>query len=161
MSMFENDQYRWRETYFVLIESSKRPSLRQVHDTIARLDARFTVTNLAEDEDGRFESLTVLAPDDFAALDICYVEGEEVVEHRRELMQDLMTASCRGLDQARWDKINRCDARLDVLHFEQLVDAEDEEPGDMLDPSALLVVLNGLAKLTDGEALDPQTGTML
>ena len=28
MSMFENDQYRWRETYFVLFESAKRPKLK-------------------------------------------------------------------------------------------------------------------------------------
>ena len=59
------------------------------------------------------------------------------------------------------EKIARCDARLDVLHFEQLVDNDDEEPEEMLDPSALLIVLNGLAKLTGGVALDPQAGTLL
>jgi hypothetical protein len=161
MSMFENEHYRWRETYFVLLESHKRPDLKQVHQAIARLDARFTLTNLAEDDGGRFESITVLAPDDFAALDICYVEGEEVVEQRQELMQDLMTASCRGLDQARMEKIGRCDARFDVLHFEQLIDPEEQDLEEMLDPSALLIVLGGLARLTDGVAIDPQAGTLL
>jgi hypothetical protein len=31
----------------------------------------------------------------------------------------------------------------------------------MLDPSALLLVLDALAELTGGIAVDPQTGTML
>jgi hypothetical protein len=39
---------------------------------------------------------------------------------------------------------------------------EDEEDLDeMLDPSALLLVLGELAKLTGGVAVDPQTGTLL
>lgn len=159
--MFENDHYRWRETYFVLFPADRRPRLDQVRQLIAGLSERLVVANPAADDQGRFESITVLAPNDFAALDICYLEGEEVVEHRRELMQDLITASCRGLDRARVDKIERCDARLDVLHFEQLVDADDEEPEEMLDPSALLIVLNALAQLTDGVAVDPQAGALL
>jgi hypothetical protein len=161
MSMFENNHYRWRETYFVLLEPGRRPSLKQVQRKISALNDRFALTNLSDDEDGRFESMTVLAPDDFAALDICYVEGDEVVEQRQELMRDLMTASCRGLDRDRIERLNRCTARLDVLHFEQLVDQDDEDPDDMFDPSALLVVLEGLAELTDGIALDPQSGTLL
>ena len=30
MSMFERDEYKWRETYFVLFESSRRPSLKRI-----------------------------------------------------------------------------------------------------------------------------------
>ena len=50
-----------------------------------------------------------------------------------------------------------------MLHFEQVPeDVEDEaEDDEMLDPSALLVVLGALAKLTGGVAVDPQAGTFL
>lgn len=49
-----------------------------------------------------------------------------------------------------------------MLHFEQVVDFEDEDEAEgMLDPTALLVVLDALAKLTDGIPVDPQAGTML
>jgi hypothetical protein len=34
MSMFENDQYRWRETYFVLFDSSRTPSLKKIEETL-------------------------------------------------------------------------------------------------------------------------------
>ena len=37
----------------------------------------------------------------------------------------------------------------------------DEEDDGFLDPGTLLLVLNKLAKLCQGEALDPQTGELL
>ena len=30
MSMFEDSRYRWRETYFVLFDAKKRPTLKSV-----------------------------------------------------------------------------------------------------------------------------------
>ncbi len=47
-----------------------------------------------------------------------------------------------------------------MLHFEQVA-AEDEEDEEMLDPSALLLVLGALAKICHGVAIDPQAGTFL
>lgn len=162
MSMFENDQYRWRETYFVLFESSKRPTLEKVQQTLLKLNSRFTLTNLSANEAGSLESLTVLSPDDFAALDVSYLDGEEVLEQGAELVEELDTTDCRGEDRARLDRIRHCNARFDVLHFEQVINFEGEsEPDELLDPSTLLVVLQALASETDGLAVDPQAGTFL
>ena len=162
MSMFENDQYRWRETYFVLFESSKRPTLEKVQQTLRKLNARCTLTNLSADESGSLESLTILSPDDFAALDISYLDGEEVVEQGAELAEELDTPDCRLEDRERLEQIRRCNARFDVLHFEQVVNFDGEsEPDEMLDPSTLLVVLQALASETGGLAIDPQAGTFL
>jgi hypothetical protein len=159
--MFEHDQYEWRETYFVLFDRSKRPSLERLQQRITRLNNRFVLTNLTADESGQFESLTVLSPDDFSALDISYLEGEEVVEKAAELAEELDTADCRQGDRLRLDRLRGCNARFDVLHFEQLVRFDDGEADDMLDPSALLVVLQELADETEGLAVDPQAGTFL
>jgi hypothetical protein len=162
MSMFENDQYRWRETYFVLFESSKRPTLERVHQTLSKLNSRFAMTNLSADECGRFESMTVLSPDDFAALDISYITGEEVLEQGADLAEEMETSDARPEDRARLARIRQFDARFDVLHFEQVVNFdEDEETDEMLDPSALLVVLEALAKETGGVVVDPQAGAFL
>src|SRR5690606_16094725 len=86
MSTFESDDYRWRETYFVLFDAERRPSLRKVQQAIERLKDRFELSHPAADDSGAFESLTVMAPDDYAALDISYVEGEEVQEQVEQLM---------------------------------------------------------------------------
>jgi hypothetical protein len=59
-------------------------------------------------------------------------------------------------------RLRRFDGRFDVLHFEQIVGGEeDEDPDGMLDPTTLLSVLEALARLTDGIAVDPQAGTIL
>jgi hypothetical protein len=162
MSMFENDQYCWRETYFVLFDARKRPKLEVVRKALARLNSHFTLTNLNGNDQGLVESLTILAPDDFAALDICYVDGDEVVEHRNELLKDLDEGEGTPEERAKRQRLKHCNGRFDVLHFEQVVDFDEEEEADgLLDPTALLVVLETLVKLTDGVAFDPQAGAIL
>lgn len=165
MSMFEDARYRWRETYFVLFDSSSRPTLESVERALSTLNEHYQLTNLNGDEAGCFESLTLLSPDDFAALDICYTGGEEVVEHAASLAKEMELAAREMRETDSLRRIRRCDGRFDVLHFERVPEYseedEDDELEDMLDPSALLLVLGALARITGGVAVDPQAGTFL
>lgn len=158
--MFENDQYRWRETYFVLFDARKRPKLETLKQTLTKVNNRFAFSNLAADEEGYVESLTILAPDDFAALDVCYVEGEEVEDQGAELLREMEDSNGSAEERAKRERLRHCSGRFDVLHFEQVVDFDEDSEG-MLDPTALLMVLEALVKLTDGVAFDPQAGTLL
>lgn len=159
MSMFESDNFQWRETYFVLFDSGKRPTLKKIIATLQELGGQFQLNSSQGDDDGMFESLTLLAPDDFAALDISYVEGEEVTEQGAALKDEM--AVCEADDAPKLKRLPRCDARFDIMHFEQLVQGADEEPDEMLDPSALLVVMEALTKLTGGIGVDPQSGSLM
>lgn len=167
MSMFEDSRYRWRETYFVLFDSSNRPTLKTVERTLSALHEHYELTNLSEDKYGQFESLTLLSPDDFAALDVCYTGGGEVLEHAASLAKEMELAAREMRETDSLRRIRRCDGRFDVLHFERIPEygeenePENEEPDEMLDPSALLLVLGALARLTDGVTIDPQAGTFL
>ena len=162
MSMFEDGRYRWRETYFVLFDALQRPAVARVKKALAALGNRYEVKNIRGDDQGLFESLTLLAPDDFAALDISYLEGDEVLEQGAELCADLGRAAVGAEEKARLKRIRQCTGRFDVLHFEQLADDEDQADDDeTLDPGAMLVVLEALAKLTGGIAIDPQSGTII
>jgi hypothetical protein len=162
MSMFEDRHYRWRETYFVLFDAANRPTLAQTKKAVAALGRRFQLKNVRGDDQDRIDSLTLLAPDDFAALDIAYLEGDEVLEQRVQLAEDLKSLACDPDDRARLKRIRQCTARFDVLHFEQVVEEDEEDEEDeMLDPGSMLIVLEALAKLTGGIAVDPQSGTML
>jgi hypothetical protein len=161
MSTFEDDRYRWRETYFVLFPASRRPTLKVVQNKLAALSKRYSLENLGADESGKFESLTLISPDDFAALDVCYTSGAEVLEHVEELVQELSSTVEPG-QKALLKRLKGYDGRFDVLHFEQICDpAEEDESDELLDPSALLAVLEELARITDGIAVDPQSGTIL
>jgi hypothetical protein len=159
MSTFENDRYQWRETYFVLFPAARRPTLKEVEKRLGALSNRYTLENPGGDEEGLFESLTVISPDDFAALDVCYTGGEEVMEHGQELSQEL-AATVEPNQKPLLKRIKQMDGRFDVLHFEQVDAAEESDGDEMLDPSALLAVMEELARMTDGIAIDPQSGTI-
>ena len=158
MSTFEDSRYRWRETYFVLFHSSDRPMLKTVEEAISTLCERYELKNLRADDEGRFDSLSLISPDDCAAMDICYTEGPDVLEQGAELAEQIEPGELAAARQ-----IRQCDARFDVLHFEETpeIPDDDDEVDDILDPSALLLVLGTLGELTGGLAVDPQSGTLL
>ena len=162
MSTFENKNYRWRETYFVLFDAKKRPKLSSVAKAIGALNSRYELVDPSADCKGHIEALTVVSADDYAAMDICYIEGEEVLEQAPDLVKDLKKSAEDAFPDFPLSNILTYDGRFDVLHFERIDEAFEEEEGDeLLDPSALLIVLEALAKLTRGVAVDPQSGTVL
>ena len=158
MSMFESDRYRWRETYFILFDSAQRPSQERLEQTLSQLSPQFEVSASRLDENGEFESLTVLAHGAYAALDISYLDGEEVIEQAVEWGEEFEGMADTPIEREKLKRLSACDARFDLLHFEEVPDEEDEE---MFDPSALLLVVDALARLTQGVALDPQSGTLM
>jgi hypothetical protein len=160
MSMFENPAFRWRETYFVLFKSTDRPSLKKVEHALTKLDARYELVSPLADEDDHFESVTLISPDDYAALDICYTEGDDVFDQVQQLREEIRPADLSPAARADFGRLGLCNARFDVLHFEQVADDAEEEE-EMLDPGSLLLVLGALAKICHGVAIDPQAGTIL
>ncbi len=161
MSTFEDQNYRWRETYFVLFDVKKRPKLQTVAKTIQALNNRYELRNLSADDHERIESLTIISPEDYAALDICFTSGEEVLEQAAALVADMKKSTGDAVPQIPEEELLSYNGRFDVLHFERIAEMSDEEDDEMLDPSALLIVLETLAKLTGGVAVDPQSGTIL
>lgn len=158
MSLFEDDQYQWRETYFVLFNSAQRPTAAAVEAALTKLDPRYEVRNFRGSDDGLFESGTLYSPDDYAAMDLSYVTGDEVVEHTAQL-QDELTSVSKGA-KAKLGDITQYDARIDVMHFEQMVFVELEADDEVLDPGSLLNVIEALARLCGGVGVDPQSGLL-
>ena len=160
MTMFEADQFQWRETYFVLFSSRKRPTLDEIERALRQLGSHYQLTDLQAADDGSFESLTLVSPDDFAALDISYLSGEDIEDQVAALVDEMQPAD-KG-DAAKLKQLKKCDARLDVMHFEQMIDGGgSDEPDEMLDPSTLLIVLDALTELTGGVSIDPQSGSLM
>ncbi len=161
MSLFENDEYRWRDTYFVLFHEDDRPAADAALTVLESLGPRYSVQNVRCDEQGRLESLTLLSPDDFAAMDISYMVGEEVIEQVANLVEEFGVGELSKEETERLQRMQGCNARFDIYHFEQVVCPVDDDDEDFLDPGALLIVLQCLAKLCKGIGVDPQTGTVV
>jgi len=161
MSLFENDQYRWRDTYFVLFREQDRPSAEATLQAFETLGPRYSVQDVRCNDQQRLESLTLLSPDDFAAMDISYISGEEVVEQVENLAEEMGLGQTAQEEAQRLKTLKDCNARFDIYHFEQVVMSEDDEDEGFFDPGALLIVLQCLAKLCNGTGIDPQTGTIV
>jgi len=161
MSLFENDQYRWRDTYFVLFREKDRPSPTAMVETLNSLGPRYLVGDTHYDEDGKLESLTLFSPDDFAAMDISCVSGEEVREQVNSFVKEMAGGKPSPEEAKRLERVKECDARFDVYHFEQIAIAGDDDDDGFFDPGALLIVLQRLAGLCKGVGVDPQSGTIV
>ena len=111
MSLFENDHYRWRETYFVLFDARHRPSMAAAQAALQGMDNRFEITDVRSDDRGEFESLTLVSPDDFAAMDISYVSGEDVAQQVDELTAELRHADLTNEERKKLERLPRCDSR--------------------------------------------------
>ncbi len=161
MSLFENDEYRWRDTYFVLFLEENRPAADATLQALETLGPHYSVQDVRYDEQGKLESLTLLSPDDFAAMDISYIFGEEVVEQVNELVEELGIGKQSSEEAKRLKRIQACNARFDIYHFEQVGLPEEDDDEGFFDPGTLLIVLHCLTKLCKGIGIDPQTGTVV
>ena len=157
VSLFEDSRYEHRDTFFVHFQNENRPTGKEVKDSIEKLGDKYELSDLREN-DGKFESLTIRSPHDSAAMDITYVQGEEVTEQIKDLMGEFRTITLSGDDHQKLKALSECNARYDIFHFEEKADSSGE---GMLDPGGLLLVLERLANTCEGVGLDPQSNTLL
>ncbi len=162
MSLFENDEYQWRETFFVLFDEANRPDGETLKAKFAQLRRGLEIENLQSDEADRIESLTIISEEDYAGMDISYVAGEEVQEQVPHLIDEMLAAAITPEERRQAEGLADCNARLDIFHFQRVAagGGVDDEEG-YLDPGGLLTVLDWLGDLVDGVVVDPQTGSVL
>jgi len=170
MSLFDDDHFRWRETYFVFLKSIARPTAESVVEAVSSLNPNFDLQRIRSDEEGRFESMTVVSSDAYSAIDISYVQGDEVEEQIAALSTEMLPLIDEPEERKCFDRLADFDGRFDLLHFEQITEASEEEfsteededeLGGMLDPGALLMVLDAMSELCDGVGIDPQSNSVM
>ncbi len=160
MSLFGNADYQWRETYLILFPSDRRPLAEKVESILAGLKQQYEIRGVQTGDDGLFDALTLISPDDYAAMDVSYVCGEEVIEQTRELTDELKAADPDGVDRSLLARLGGLDARFDIYHFEEVVTGNSEED-EFMDPGCLLQVMEELTQLVDGVGVDPASGALL
>ena len=116
---------------------------------------------MRRNESGLLEAVTMISQNDYAGLDISYIDGEDVSDQIEEFfslidIDDLMP----GEDEL-VARLPLCNARFDILHFENIAGAMGEEDLDFMDPGAMLIVAQQLATVVDGIAIDPNSGTFI
>ena len=158
MSLFENDSYLYRDTFFILFENLNRPSGTIVKAVIEQIAENYELNNLRE-VDGEFESVTIICPHDSSAMEISYVGGEEVIEQVDNLREELLSTTLEADEHKKLQSLSKCNARFDIYHFE--CQHGSEESGEMLDPGGLLLIMERIANVCEGVGLDPQSNSLL
>ena len=162
MSLFENEQYRWRETFFVLFDGDNQPDIDTLIALLKSIGDKFEIGETKLGDTGQFESLTLYSPTDFSAMDITFTQGDDVYSHIEEIREEMAGVRLDDEELEKLELLSECDARFDIFHFEKLAGASDTgEEDEMLDPGGVLMVLESMAELCQGVAIDPQSGSLL
>jgi len=123
MSMFDDNRYCWRETYLVMLDRLKRPMVADAVQRLQKLDRRFEITTFYDTANGLLESLVVVAPNDSAAVEIRYGEGDEVVKEFAALADELERHEPSAKERKKIARARELTAKIELLHFEQIQDA--------------------------------------
>ena len=118
MTLFDDDRYDWRETYFVYFESSHRPKLPDVRRALQTYAPFFHILNSKAAPDGNLVEMTIASYEDHAALEIVYQEGDHILTEARHLAQTLEKDASAG-ERLQLQKIVQYKMRFDIHHFEQ------------------------------------------
>ena len=162
MSLFDDSNYRWRDTFLVLFDDEQRPTVDLALSAIQQI-GKFEVRNSSESESQHIESITITSNVDLTGLEILYVAGAEVVEETEALVVELTEdAMLLGQENA-LVQLSAANARFDILHFEKITENSNEPSDDdeLMDPGSLLTVTAALADLVNGVAVDPSSASFV
>ena len=120
MSLFDDNQYCWRETYLVMLDRLKRPVMSETVQRLQKLDGRLEITSPHDNAHGLLESLVVVAPNDSAAVEIRYCEGAGVMKEFAVLADELERHEPGTKERKKIIRAREFTAKIELLHFEQI-----------------------------------------
>jgi hypothetical protein len=118
MSLFDDSRYTWRETYFVLFDSKRRPCVDDVRRELLVHAGALRLLDSQAEPDGTLFSVTIASYENHAALEIIYREGDDVHDDIISLIQTLEN-DCTEKEREQLQKARNYRAKFDILHFEQ------------------------------------------
>ncbi|MDR2641777.1 MAG: hypothetical protein LBC74_03170 [Planctomycetaceae bacterium] len=119
MTLFDDERYAWRETYFVLFEPMMRPRFIDVRRNFDIHVGCFSVLDKKIGKDDTMESITIASYEDHAAIEVVYSEGEVVLTESETLFVTI-SKDCPSRERELLRRAKKFAARYSVLHFEQV-----------------------------------------
>lgn len=167
-SFFENPDYEWRETLFVLFDRKTCPPVTR--ETVRRFFAEtefafLEIKAAKESADGMLRRLLAVSPETRCGLELVFQEGDAVLEQTREFHRTIQE-TLDAYESRQWEKIFPLSACFELMYFEKIqkslrIAGETREEPLLYDPGTLLFVTEKLSQFTHGVVLDPQSGMIL
>ena len=121
MTLFDDNRYDWRETYFVYFESAFRPKLPEIRHALRTHAPFLSVLDVKAEPDGSLVEITIASYEDHAALEIVYKEGDNISAEARHFALTLKEDASEE-ERIKLQKMALCNTRFDIHHFEQTAD---------------------------------------
>jgi len=118
MTLFEDNRYDWRETYFVYFGSAHRPKLPEIRRALKTYAPFFSILDSKAEPNGNLVAMTIASYENHAALEITYQEGEDVLTEIKQLVRSLKK-DATAEELLKLQQAAQYKARFDVHHFEQ------------------------------------------
>ena len=122
MSMFDDSRYCWRETYLVMLDRLRRPMMSEMVQRLQKMNERLKITVARGNVNGLFEFLIVVAPNDNAAVEIQFHEGDEVAQEFSSLADELERHELSVKERKKIARARKFSAKIELLHFEQILE---------------------------------------
>ena len=119
MSLYDDERYAWRETYFVLFDGPRRrPLLDELRRELQRHGGTLKILGGTANAEGRVRTLTVASYEDHSALEIVFRQGSQIAAETDALIRSI-EKGCTAKEKERLHSVKHWTAKFDVLHFEQ------------------------------------------
>ena len=166
MSLFDNPEYKWRETYFVYYSRETVPQFEKALGSVRKRIPGVSEIDVTRDDSGELQAVSLLFPTGASGVDLILTSPSDdasPIEEANNMLDEIPDKRTRNI-------LKRSDSRVDILHFEKttekkhtfdLFGSEDDDLLEEFDPSGLLMLIDQLVKTSHGVAIDPQTGITL
>lgn len=166
MSLFDNPDYRWRETYFVYYSRETVPQFEKALGSVHKRIPGVSEVDVTRDNSGALQSVSLLFPTGASGVDLILsspTDDAAPIDEANNMLDEIPDKRTQNI-------LKRSDSRVDILHFEKTADkkpafdlfgSDEDELMEEFDPSGLLILIDQLVKTSHGVAIDPQTGITL
>lgn len=128
MSLFNDERYCWRETYFIVCSPALRPKFAEFSAMLEKSIPTLRIRDKKVDSFDSIEFLSVVSLEDKSGLDIVYQENENSLQETAALLDEIQQQTTTDKTRQLADKASSFTGRLDVLHFEQTSERTVNEP---------------------------------
>ncbi|MCL2349342.1 MAG: hypothetical protein FWC50_13915 [Planctomycetaceae bacterium] len=122
MSTFEDNSYCWRETYLIMLDPKKRPETCVLLPFLQKLKNKHEIKNLVAEPSGFLQSLTIVSPNDSAAIDVVYREGYDIRTEFAAFADELERHTSSPGERKKIKIARDFSAKIELQHFEQIGD---------------------------------------
>lgn len=117
-TLFDDERFTWRETFFILLEPQQRPRQDDVQALLRTVPGRVRLLDASPASGVLLGTMTVMSLDDHSAVEIRYSQDPAIAEEMKSLAKTFLDTATHK-EVALLKKAIHLPAKIEMQHFEQ------------------------------------------